>query len=201
MTALAMKPSRPHATELDRGTLERARAGDPVAMRAFVVRYERVVFSLLSRMLGPGPHVEDLAQDTFLRAFHALATFEAEGAARASTWLLTIATRVALDARKRKRVPTVAIDDAPALADATTPETERARAELGRAIASAAAELDDDQRAAFLLAEVHGFTMTEIAHALGIPEGTAKTRLHRSRAHMRERLQAFRTEKDDERRP
>jgi RNA polymerase sigma-70 factor (ECF subfamily) len=184
----------PSAGELDRAVVERARAGDPMAMRAFVVRYERAVFALLSRMLGPGPHVEDLAQETFLRAFRALGGFDPGGAARASTWLLTIATRLALDARKRKRVPSVPLHEhegAGHVADSATPETERARRELGRAIARAAAELDDDQRAAFVLAELHGFTMSEIAEALGIPENTAKTRLHRARQHMRERLESY----------
>ena len=185
-------PARGGQDELDRAVLARAQAGDPMAMRAFVVRYERPVFALLSRMLGAGTHVEDLAQETFLRAYRALAGFDPAGAARLSTWLLTIATRLALDARKRKRVPAVSLDDHAGLAvDATTPETERARRELGRAIARAAAELDDDQRATFILAELHGFTMCEIAEALGGPENTVKTRLHRARHHMRERLAAY----------
>jgi RNA polymerase sigma-70 factor (ECF subfamily) len=81
--------------------------------------------------------------------------------------------------------------------DPATPETERARRELGRAIAHAAAELDDDQRAAFLLAEVHGFSMGEVAEALRIPENTAKTRVHRARLHMREKLRGLHGEDDD----
>src|SRR5208283_5050811 len=94
--------ARPRLEELDGATLDRARARDPVAMRAFVVRYQRPVFALLSRLVGRGPHVEDLAQETFLRAFRALPGFDPAGAARASTWLLTIATRLALDARRSK---------------------------------------------------------------------------------------------------
>ena len=56
-------------------------------------------------MLGHGPHVEDLAQEVFLRAFRAMPTFDPDGAAKPSTWLLTIATRIALDARKRRVIP------------------------------------------------------------------------------------------------
>jgi RNA polymerase sigma-70 factor (ECF subfamily) len=192
----AAAPPRPRLDEVDPATLARACAQDPMAMRAFVVRYQRPVFALLSRMLGSGPHVEDLAQDTFMRAFRALPAFDPAGAAKPSTWLLTIATRLALDARRKKQLPQVHLDDAPDVASSGTPETERARKDLGRAIAAAAAELSDDMRAAFLLADVHGFTMGEIGEALAIPEATAKTRVFRARQHMRERLAG---ERDGER--
>ena len=89
-----------HPPPLDPAVLARCRAQDPVAFRAFVVRYERMVFALLSRMLGQGPEVEDLAQETFVRAYRAFPGFELDGPAKPSTWLLTIATRLALDARK-----------------------------------------------------------------------------------------------------
>jgi RNA polymerase sigma-70 factor (ECF subfamily) len=179
---------RARLEELDASTLERARARDPVAMRAFVVRYQRPVFALLSRLLGRGPHVEDLAQETFLRAFRALPDFDPAGAARPSTWVLTIATRLALDVRRKKQPPSVSLDDAIGAPSTTTPETESARRELGRAIARAAAALSDDMRAAFLLSDVHGFTIREIAEALSIPENTAKTRVFRARQHMRESI-------------
>jgi RNA polymerase sigma-70 factor (ECF subfamily) len=186
MMALAM--TAPLSTELDRATLDRARALDPVALRAFVVRYERPVFALLSRMLGRGPHVEDLAQETFLRAFRALPAFRLDGPARASTWLLTIATRLALDSRKKKRFPLAEPEAAHQVPDASTPETERARRELGGRLAKAAEALSDDHRAALLLSDVHGFTLAEVGEALGIPEPTAKTRVFRARQHMREAL-------------
>ena len=182
---------RPFATsppEIDRETLSRCRTRDPVAFRAFVVRYQRPVFACLSRMLGHGPHVEDLAQEVFLRAFRALPTFDPDGAAKPSTWLLTIATRIALDARKRRVIPLRPLEDGANVAQAATPETERARAELGRAIEGAAAQLSDEQRAVLILCEYHGFTMAEIAAAIGIPEATAKTRLFRARERMRDAL-------------
>jgi DNA-directed RNA polymerase specialized sigma24 family protein len=69
-----------------------------------------MVFAYLSRTLGAGPHVEDLAQEVFLRACRGLAAFDANGAARPSTWLLTIASRVAIDARRKRHVPTAALD-------------------------------------------------------------------------------------------
>jgi RNA polymerase sigma-70 factor (ECF subfamily) len=170
---------------------------DQLAFRAFVVRYERPVFALLSRLLGHGPHVEDLAQEAFLRAFRAFPAFDLTGPATPSTWLLTIATRLALDLKKRAVIQTSPIESvaqdgrAPEQAIAPgTPETERQRRELGIAISRAADRLPDEQRAAFVLAEFHGLSTAEIAHALDVNENTAKTRLFRARAALREALAA-----------
>jgi RNA polymerase sigma factor (sigma-70 family) len=70
-------------------------------------------------------------------------------------------------------------------------DTERARGELGRAIATAAATLGIEQRAALVLYEIHGLSMAEIASAMDVPEATAKTRLFRARERMREELGAL----------
>ena len=178
----------PRADEIDAATLARCKLQDPAAFRAFVARYERPVFALLSRLLGRGPHVEDLAQETFLRAFRALPRFDVEREARPSTWLLTIATRLALDAKRSRSFDVQSVDTAPEVAAAGDPETEHGRRELGRAIARAADELSDDQRAVFVLSEFHGLSHAEIAGAVGVPEATVKTRLFRAREHMRARL-------------
>ena len=186
---LAMKAADPpsadrHPPELDRATLLRCRAQDPIAFQVFVARYERVVFAILSQMLGHGPHVEDLAQETFLRAYRAFPRFDLDRA-RPSRWLLTIATRLALN-EKRRRGPTM---ETPELTEATTPESESARHELGRAIERAIGQLSDEQRAVFVLAELHDLTLVEIAAALGIPTNTVKTRLFRAREQLRGRLE------------
>lgn len=175
---------------LDDAVLARCCAQDPMAFRAFVVRYERMVFALLSRMLGRGPEVEDLAQETFVRAYRAFPGFDPAGAAKPSTWLLTIATRLALDARKKKKLDSGSIDDAEAASTGSTPELSLERRQLGRAIAEAAALLPDDQRAALVLAEIHGLSILEISGVLEIPENTAKTRLFRAREKMRESLKS-----------
>jgi RNA polymerase sigma-70 factor (ECF subfamily) len=173
---------------LEASVLTRCRAQDPMAFRAFVVRYERMVFALLSRMMGQGPEVEDLAQETFVRAYRAFPDFDPEGPAKVSTWLLTIATRLALDAKKKRKVPSAPLDDATHAATTGTPELSLERRQLGRAIERAADELPDDQRAALVLAELHGFSIQAIAEALDVPENTAKTRLFRAREKMRQAL-------------
>lgn len=170
---------------LDRALVARCCAQEPMAFRAFVVRYERMVFALLSRMLGRGPEVEDLAQETFVRAYRAFPAFDPDGTAKVSTWLLTIATRLALDSRKRRRLDVREIDEGADATTGSTPELSLERRQLGRAIAEAAAKLPDDQRAALVLAELHGLSTSEIAEALEVPENTAKTRLFRAREKMR----------------
>jgi RNA polymerase sigma-70 factor (ECF subfamily) len=180
----------PRAAEIDAAVLARCRTQDPMAFRAFVVRYERAVFALLSRLLGRGPHVEDLAQETFLRAYRAFPTFEVDVAARPSTWLLTIAARLAFDAKKRKAVPLAPMEAADVVGTfpQASPEARLSRAELGRAIERAAAELTDDHRAVFVLAEFHELSLAEVGEALGVPENTVKTRLFRARQQMRAKL-------------
>lgn len=201
MMAVAMSVAFPSAgdaktsspTPLDAKVIARCCAQDRVAFRAFVVRYERMVFALLSRMLGRGPEVEDLAQETFVRAYRAFPSFDPEGKAKVSTWLLTISTRLALDSRKRKRLDTEPMDDEKLGVVTATPEKALERRELGAAIASAAMALPDDQRAALVLADIHGLSMNEIAEALMVPEATAKTRLFRAREKMRATLAEWRT--------
>ena len=196
MMAVAMSVAFPRSREgsspqpLDAGVLARCRAQDPMAFRAFVVRYERMVFALLSRMLGHGPEVEDLAQEAFVRAYRAFPEFDLNGPAKPSTWLLTIATRLALDARKKKRLDQTPLDETNEGSSALTPEKSLERRELGKAIESAAQMLPDDQRAALVLAEFHGLSILEIAEALAVPENTAKTRLFRAREKMREALKS-----------
>jgi len=180
--------------ELDELTLRRAQRGDEDACRALVVRYQSAVFALLQRMLGAGKRalVEDVAQETFLHVFRSLARFSPLGAARLSTWILTIASRRAIDELRRTGPVSVELSD-----DAPGPERTdlgaRRRA-IGAAIQQAVAELSPEYRAAFLLREYHELSYAEISHALGIAEGTVKSRLARARAALRSALAEVRDE-------
>jgi RNA polymerase sigma-70 factor, ECF subfamily len=180
-------PDRP--PELDRLTLARAQRGDAPARRALVLRYQRPVFAVLSRLvLAPGgrAQVEDLAQETFLRVFRALPEFEPEGAARLSSWILTIATRLALDflrREKRRSAPLPVVTSR-----APGPDAALRRKELGRRIQAAVASLPPTYQAAFVLREYHGMAYEEIGAALDCDLGTVKSRLSRARAALREAL-------------
>jgi len=163
--------------ELDRALLLRCRDRDPTAFQAFVVRYERLVFAVLSQMLGHGPHVEDLAQETFLRAYLAFPRFDPDGAPP-SRWLLTIAARLALNEKRRGSPRARAAPEPPESVD---PETERGRHELGRAIERAISQLSDEHRVVFVLAELEQMTVPEIADALELNSNTIYSRLRTAR--------------------
>jgi RNA polymerase sigma-70 factor (ECF subfamily) len=191
MTVSAGPRTRIEPGELDEVTLRRAQRGDQTAARALVVRYQRPVFALLSRLLGPAGRralVEDLAQETFLRAFRALPTFRPGAEARLSTWLLTIATRLALDELRRRRPPAAPLDQIPAPAPGAAADLAAERRQLGRAIERAVQALRPEYRAAFLLREVHELEYEEIARALGVDLGTVKSRLARARQALRQAL-------------
>jgi RNA polymerase sigma-70 factor (ECF subfamily) len=181
---LSIAPAPPAEPELDGVTLARAKAGDRKAQAAIVHRYERPVFSLLWRMIGPHPAVvEDLTQETFLRVLRALERFEDDGRARMVTWVLSIASRLAIDhLRSCRPRRDVAIVPGALPAAMPTPEHEANRRALGTALIRAVDDLSPQFRAAFLLREVHGLSYDEIGLALEIDVGTVKSRLARARA-------------------
>lgn len=193
MTLELVKPSAPTREEIDDLTLARARRGEADACRALVERYQRPVFAVLSRMLAgrsDAALVEDLAQETFLRVFRALPQFR-PGGARPSTWILTIATRLAIDELRKRRPPTRALDDgelpAPERADAGA-----RRSEVGRALSAALSELPEDMRAAFVLRAWHGLGHEEIARALEVEVGTVKSRIARAKKRLQGALSEVR---------
>jgi RNA polymerase sigma-70 factor (ECF subfamily) len=197
VTGTSPRPSpEPFERDLDEVTFTRAKNGEPSAQAALVDRYQRPVFSLLWRMIGPQRAVvEDLTQETFLRVLRSLRYFEYHGRARLVTWILTIASRLALDHLRAARTQRDA-SDAPALIPAALPRPDQhaQRQALGAALRQAIDDLDDPFRAAFLLREVHGLSYDEISLALEIDVGTVKSRLARARA----ALQAALVEMHDE---
>jgi RNA polymerase sigma-70 factor, ECF subfamily len=188
----APPPARaPERRELDPPTLARAQRGDEAACRALVACYHRAVFALLWRMLGPdgrGGLVEDLAQETFLRAFRALPGFDAAGPARLSSWLLTIATHLALDELRRHAPPTAPLEAASHHAADERTDIGALRRGLAVAITRAVEGLSPEYRAAFVLREFHHLECTEIAAALKIEPDTVRSRLSRARAALRTAL-------------
>lgn len=182
---------RPEPPELDDLTVARARRGEPAACRALVLRYQRPVFSLLSRLLARRDPtlVEDLAQETFLRAFRSLPGWDPQGSARLSTWVLTIGARLALDELRRRRPEATGLEAAESSLAAPGATDEQAhRRDLAAAIERAMAELAPDFRAAFVLREYHDLDYAEIARALDVDVGTVKSRLSRARAALRTAL-------------
>lgn len=186
MAAVSEGPT-PERNELDDLTFERARRGDRAACISLVERYQRPVFALLSRFVGKAEAglVEDLAQETFLRVFRDLPRFDRKGPARLSTWILTIATRLAIDElRRRKRRPQSVESGPEPIAPERTDVTVERRL-LGRALEQAVAQLPEEQRAVFLLRAYHDLDYAEIAEVVQCDMGTVKSRLSRARAKLR----------------
>lgn len=170
--------------DIDSETLDAAQRGDAAAVERFIRHYQETVFAFLSRVTGRGPHVEDLAQEVFLRAFRALPRFERRADARVSTWLLSIALRLCFDVKKRKTPVLLPLDSTPPSVHGD-PEREGQRKRIARAVEHAAAQLSTEQRAVFVLWEFHGLSTDEIARVTGTGRATVKTRLFRARARLR----------------
>jgi RNA polymerase sigma factor (sigma-70 family) len=175
--------------ELALDVFERCRGGDRAALTQFVQHYERRVFALLSRALGAGPRIDDLAQEVFIRAYQNIHKFDPAGTARLSTWLLTIAYRVVIDVRRRMKTQPAEITlETMANREQTSPEQAYSCRELNTVLTQAAATLPPEQRDVFILAEYHELELVEIGRITGTNPATVKTRLFRARARLRELL-------------
>ncbi|HET9992391.1 MAG TPA: sigma-70 family RNA polymerase sigma factor, partial [Kofleriaceae bacterium] len=174
--------------------LARARTGDPAALRTLIELYQDRVFALIFRMLlGRGTErTHDLAQETFVRVLRGLAQFDPRGAAKLSTWILTIATRVVLNERRRAGRDRAQLDDDAIARAASADRADHSleRTQLAEALTAGIAALPDDQRAVFVLREYHELEYSEIAAALEIEENTVRSRLHRARTSLRAALTA-----------
>jgi RNA polymerase sigma-70 factor (ECF subfamily) len=153
------------------------------------------VISLIARMTGDRELAEELAQDTFVKAYRNLAAFDTTR--RLSSWLFRIAHNTALDALRRSRPRLVSLDATPEdgvetvvapLAAAQADPVER-RA-LGRAIEAALGTLRPEYRAAITLRYDENLSFAEIGDVLGVPETTARSHVHRARKELAHHLEA-----------
>lgn len=186
-------PASAGPPSLDAATLAAARRGDAWAQRSFVVAFQRSVFQLVARLLGRAGRsgwAEDVAQDALVRSLRALPGFDPHGAAKLSTWVLTIATRAAIDHLRRTGPEIAPLDEARDEVAQTrdSPEIDLDRRAVGAAIATALDTLAPEIRAAFVLRAYHELSYPEIAQALAIDLGTVKSRLWRARAALQIRL-------------
>jgi len=170
--------------DVDADTLERARSGDRQAQEAFVRCYERRVHAFLGRSLVGRAHVDDLAQEVFLRVLRALPRFESKGA-RVSTWIFSIAVRLLADERRGRRRWFLPFDEARASASGRTPEEGAMDREALTELERALLELSTEQRMALALFEIHQLSHEEVAEAMGTSVATVKTRLFRARRALR----------------
>lgn len=170
--------------DIDGETLAAAQSGNAQAIERFVRHYQGPVFAFLSRCAGRGPHVEDLAQEVFLRTLRALPQF-VKSEAKISTWIFQIAVRLLQDRRKRPTHVLVSIPET--LSDTRdNPEETCAHRRSLRQIETLAEQLPEEQRLVLVLIEFHGASHEEVAEVMHSNIATVKTRLHRARRFLRE---------------
>ena len=161
--------------EPDPAAIRAACAGDLDAFESLVRAYQAPVWRFLRGLVGDAHLAEDLAQETFVRAFRHLPGFAFRS--KFSTWLFRIAHNVAIDARRSRGRRL-------ALVGRLEPPRDTPGPELGAELAAAIAALPPKLRSALLLVEVMGMSCAETADVLGIPDGTVKSRLFHARAQL-----------------
>lgn len=176
--------------DIDLQLVERVRAGDKQAFGLLVEKYQRKLLRLLSRMVRDADEVEDIAQETFIKAYRALPQFR--GDAAFYTWLYRIGVNTAKNylAGRGKAMPTLSEqalddddepDDRLAVKDIGTPESELLSKQMVIAVNEAVDALPEELREAITLREMEGLSYEEIAEVMECPIGTVRSRIFRAR--------------------
>ena len=194
--------------EVDLALVERVRRGERHAFDLLVIKYQRKIMRLLSRMIHDPAEIEDVAQEAFIKAYRALPQFRGDSAFY--TWLYRIALNTARNWQSAsfRRPATVAplenedgetFDQIDGLSDQSTPESLMASRQVAQAVNAAIDELPDDLRTAIVLREIEGMSYEEIASTMQCPIGTVRSRIYRAREAIAARLRPV-MEHDSERR-
>ena len=192
-----MNPVAPRRSDWETGdeaeVVRAAQAGDEAAFREIVRRYQRAVYRVAYGLTRNPSDADDLAQETFVRAYRALTRFRV--GEPLYPWLSKITMNLAYSLfRRRRRRPETALD--PLLeagrqwAGDDDPVAEVERRERDQHLAAAFAELSEEHRAVLVLRVVEGLSYEDMARALSIPPGTVMSRLSRARADLKARLSA-----------
>jgi len=189
--------SRPSQNE-DLMCVAATRDGRPEAFGEIVRRYQDRVFNMIYRLLGDYQEAKDLTQETFLKAYVSLDRFQ--GNSSFYTWLYRIGVNATLDERKRRARnprfrgdPVVLGDDQDVRKthgsrSASDPAEEVLSRERRQQVTRAIASLDELHRSVLVLRDIEGMDYDEIAEVLSCPRGTVKSRLHRARCVLRDKL-------------
>ncbi len=175
--------------DTDQALVERVQKGDKRAFDLLVRKYQHKVVGVISRYISDWSECQDVAQETFIRAYRAIASFR--GDSQFYTWVFKIATNTAKNhlVSRGRRPPTddVAIDDAvqldggSQLKDHATPEHELLRQEIEQTVFATVEQLPEDLKTAITLREVDGLSYEQIAETMNCPIGTVRSRIFRAR--------------------
>jgi RNA polymerase sigma-70 factor, ECF subfamily len=183
----------------DIAVVNRIKEGDYNAFSELVRKYEKSVINLIYRISGSSDDAEDLAQEVFLRAFKGIPAFKAD--AKFFTWLYRIAVNVTLRARERKnRFTFYSLEQktdegnktiTSALMSNTLPSDDIERKELQKTVQKAITELPEDQKTVVVLYRYHNLSYEEVADVLDVTVPAVKSRLHRARKNLKDKLQNY----------
>ncbi|MBD3219838.1 sigma-70 family RNA polymerase sigma factor [bacterium] len=168
--------------------VDAARGGDQRAFEQLYRDHAGRVYGLCLRLVADPTEAEQLTQDAFVQAWRKLDRFDGQSAL--GTWLHRLTTNLVLDwlrargRRRQREEPLDPVEEADRLRQTAPPARVIDRLELERAIAA----LPDGARTVFVLAEVEGYPLKEIAARMGVAEGTVKAQNHRARRLLREAL-------------
>ncbi len=194
--------------EVDLALVERVRRGERHAFDLLVIKYQRKIMRLLARMIHEPAEIEDVAQETFIKAYRALPQFRGDSAFY--TWLYRIAINTARNwqAASFRRPATVAVfenedgetfDQIESLSDHSTPESVLASRQIAQTVTEAIEALPEDLRTAIVLREIEGMSYEDIASTMQCPIGTVRSRIFRAREAIAARLRPI-MEQDSEHR-
>jgi len=188
------------SADADALLVERVKRGDQKAFELLVIKYQRKIERLIGRMVRDQDLIQDIAQETFIRAYRAMPQFRGESAFY--TWLYRIAVNTAKKALAELRRDPLVSESAFAfsgdddetsrveneLSDGETPEAVLASKEIAATVNAAIEALSEDLRQAITLREIEGLSYEEISEVMNCPIGTVRSRIFRAREAIAQRL-------------
>ncbi len=194
--------------EIDQQLVEKAQRGDKRAFELLVIKYQRKLERLLSRVIRDPAEIEDVAQEAFIKAYRALPNFRGDSAFY--TWLYRIGINTAKNylVAMGRRAPTATefdseeaegFDDGDQLRDINTPESMLMSKEIASTVNDTMDRLPEELRTAITLREIEGLSYQEIATIMNCPIGTVRSRIFRAREAIAERLRPLLDTRKDQR--
>ena len=183
--------------DIDQLLVERVQQGDKKAFELLVIKYQRKLLRLVSRLVRDQAEAEDVVQEAFIKAYRAIPQFRGDSAFY--TWLYRIGINTAKNylVTQGRRAPTSTdsnaeeaetFDDADSLRDINTPESMLATKQIANTVNQAMAALPEELKTAITLREIEGLSYDEISEVMDCPIGTVRSRIFRAREAIAEKL-------------